>query len=160
MQEKHVNTVGFLWKICKNKIYQRTIAKHEYLSYTTPFRPKYHIKSVKNIVNQWFFSFVSSFLKQVQSYPARILIMLVLTGCCPQTQDVSGPVKEVSENRWGSEHSRNGLERDSTALLDCFCSTVRTLLPWLSCTSKNKWMLYRGKFEWEMGVTVGGTGGG
>lgn len=47
MREKHVNIVGFLWKICKNKIYQSTIGTHEHLSFTsTPFRPEYRTKSV------------------------------------------------------------------------------------------------------------------
>lgn len=59
MQEKHGNIVGFLWKICKNKMYEITIATREHLSYTTSFRPKHCIKSIKNyIVNQWFFFLV------------------------------------------------------------------------------------------------------
>lgn len=166
MQEKHLNIVGFLWKICKNKIYQTTVAICKHLSCTTPFRPNYCVKSVKNIlsINYFLFQFcilISRTGPCHQSYPARILIMLVLTGCWPHIQGVNGPVKDVFESRWGSEHSITGLKRDSTTLLDCSCSTVRTLLPSLSRTSKNKWMLYQGKFaKWEMGVDVGGTGGG
>lgn len=162
---------SFSWN---NMFYQSRILTYTYLCYTGPeisinkwrlvnLEPKYpqNLKK-KVIVNKFVFRFASSLVKQVHAGSQILLsfvIMLVLTGCCHLMQAVKWPIKDVSESRWWSEDSRNGMERDLTALLDCFC--VRTPPPSLSCTSINKWMLYWEKFEkWEMGVPVGGTGEG